>query len=76
MAAGVERASAAVAGARSRLKTAERVASPHRVDIDAAERTLHEAEREASRARLVERLDRLALEPPTRGIERGLGIEL
>jgi conjugative relaxase-like TrwC/TraI family protein len=75
MAPGIERASDALASAQSRLDSAEHAASPHRARIHAAEQTLHEAEREASRARLVERLDRLTLEPPARVIDRGVGIE-
>lgn len=41
-----------------------------------SERALREAERDASIERLRDRLDRLALEPPARGTDRGLGIEL
>ncbi len=72
----VQRASEALSEARSRLVTAEQAASPHVSRIDAAEDELHRAEREASTARIRDRLDRLTVEPPTRGIERGLGIEL
>ncbi len=76
MASDVQRASEALADARSRLKTAEQVASPHVARIESAEENVRQAERDASIERLRERLDRLALEPPARRIERGLGIEL
>lgn len=76
MSSGIERAAVALADARPQLDLAEDVAAPHLARIDAAENQLHMAEREASRARLQERLDRLTVASPARGIERGHGIEL
>lgn len=48
---------------------------PHTARIGAAENDLLHAEHEASVARIRDRLDRLSLEPPSRTIERGVGIE-
>ncbi|MGH9214735.1 MAG: ATP-dependent DNA helicase, partial [Acidimicrobiales bacterium] len=68
-------ASRALDAARAKFDVLERDASPHTVRIDAAEQTLRQAEREASVARIKDRLDRLSLEPPSRTMERGAGIE-
>lgn len=72
----VHQASEALAGARSRLEAAEHSATPHFARIRDAEANLRTAEHEASTARIRDRLERLTVEPPGRGIDRGLGIEL
>jgi hypothetical protein len=71
----VRDASDAVEGARANVEDHERAAAPHTARIDSAQNDLHEAEHQASVARLRDRLDRLHLEPPARTIERGAGIE-
>jgi hypothetical protein len=68
-------ASDALDAALAKVEVLERDAAPHTVRIDAAEETLRRAEHEASVARISDRLDRLSLEPPSRTIERGVGIE-
>jgi hypothetical protein len=61
--------------ARSKVEVLERAMAPHTARIDAAEKDLRQAEHDASVARIRDRLDRLSLEPPSRTIERGVGIE-
>ncbi len=61
---------------QERLDDAERTAAPHVARIETAEADLQRAERDATTARIRDRLDRLTVEPPTRGIGRDLGIEL
>lgn len=64
-----------MADARERLYSAQREATPSVAEIDAATALVHQAERDASSARIRERLDRLSLEPPARSIERSIGID-
>jgi conjugative relaxase-like TrwC/TraI family protein len=72
----VQRAVDAHASALSRLALAEQAAAPHVERVELAGRDLHDSEQAASRARLQDRLDRLSVAPPARGVERGHGIEL
>ena len=79
---GVQLASAAFAEARERLDAAKQLAAPHVARIDTAQGELRRAERVAKTARMKDRLERLTfepatrgVEPPARGVERGLGIE-
>lgn len=71
----VRNASDVVEAAQAKVEDHERVAAPHTARIDSAQKDLHEAEHHASVARLRDRLDRLHLEPPSRTIARGVGIE-
>jgi conjugative relaxase-like TrwC/TraI family protein len=71
----VRDASDAVERAQATVDHQERAAAPHTARIASAQERLREAEHHASVARLSDRLDRLHLEPPSRTIERGVGIE-
>ncbi len=71
----VHDASDTLEAAQSKVEILERAVEPHMARIRAAEANLHQAEREASVARIRDRLDRLSIEPPSRAIERGVGIE-
>lgn len=75
MAALLRDASDAPDGARSKVEVLERAAAPHAARIDEAEKDLKRAEHEPSVARIRDRLDRMSLEPPSRTVERGVGIE-
>lgn len=74
MASLVRDAADALESALSKVEVFERAAAPHTARIGEAENNLREAEHEASVARIRERLDRLAIEPPSRTIEGGVGI--
>lgn len=63
------------AEARTARDSASRVAAPYAQRIDDAETKLREAEEVASVARIRDRLDRLTIEPPARGLERGRGVD-
>jgi conjugative relaxase-like TrwC/TraI family protein len=71
----VRDASDAVERAQATVDHHDRAAAPHIARIASAQERLREAEHHASVARLSDRLDRLHLEPPSRTIERGVGIE-
>jgi conjugative relaxase-like TrwC/TraI family protein len=71
----VEAASAAVDVAQRRRDAAEHAAAPFIAEVDALTVDLHDAERVASSARLRQRLDRLSVAQPARGIERRPGME-
>ncbi len=65
-----------LANARERFDCAAEHAGPHLAEVSAAEDRLRAAERDASSARLQERLDQLGRATPGRSLERGHGIEL
>lgn len=61
--------------ARDRRDRAAQRAAPYLTEIQARTADLHEAEQEASIARLRDRLDRLTVAAPTPSVERGAGID-
>jgi conjugative relaxase-like TrwC/TraI family protein len=61
--------------ARTKVEHLERDAAPYTARIDTAEASLRSAEHDASMERLKDRLQRVLLEPPTRTVDRSLGIE-
>jgi conjugative relaxase-like TrwC/TraI family protein len=69
-------ASDVIADVRERLQVAQREAAPSVAEIEAATALVGQAERDASTARIRERLDRLSLEQPARSIERSIGIDV
>jgi hypothetical protein len=71
----VEHAAEVVQSARDRRDRAARHAAPYVTEIQARTADLHEAEHEASIARLRNRLDRLTNAAPTHGVERSAGID-
>jgi hypothetical protein len=71
----VEHAAQVVHATRSQRDLAAREASPFITEIETRTADLQQAEHEAAHARLRDRLDRLTLAPPTRGLERGVGID-
>jgi hypothetical protein len=71
----VEHAAEVVQSARDRRDRAARHAAPYVTEIQARTADLHEAEHEASIARLRNRLDRLTTAAPTHGVERSAGID-
>lgn len=71
----VRDASDAVERAQATVDHHDRAAAPHIARIASAQERLREAEHHASVARLSDRLHRLHLEPPSRTIERGVGME-
>jgi hypothetical protein len=71
----VDHAAQAVHATRSRRDRAAKEAAPFVTEIEAQAADLQHAEDAATRARLRERLDRLTLASPTRGLERGIGID-
>lgn len=60
---------------RSKVDELELLAAPRTARVDAGEQRLRQAERDASMARIKERLDGLSLEPPSQTKERSVGIE-
>jgi conjugative relaxase-like TrwC/TraI family protein len=66
--------SEALTDATGRRDAAEHAAEPYLADVQLAEAHVDQAERDASIARIRERLDSLALAVPAQGIERGIGI--
>ena len=71
----VEHAAEVVQSARDRRDRAAQQAAPYVTEIQARTADLHEAEHEASIARLRNRLDRLTTAAPTHGVERSAGID-
>jgi conjugative relaxase-like TrwC/TraI family protein len=75
IAAHVQQASDALAGARSRLDDVELASAPHAARMDVAEAHLRQAEGEASVPRIRGRLDGLTWREPVRTIEQGRSVE-
>jgi conjugative relaxase-like TrwC/TraI family protein len=71
----VEHTAQVVHAVRGRRDLAAREASPFITAIETQTVDLRQAEHEARHARLRDRLDRLTIAPPTRGLERGVGID-
>jgi conjugative relaxase-like TrwC/TraI family protein len=71
----VDHAAQAVHTTRRRRDHATREAGPYITEIDARTGDLQHADDQATRARLRDHLDRLTLASPTRGHERGVGID-
>ncbi|MDP8910161.1 MAG: hypothetical protein M3N47_13840 [Chloroflexota bacterium] len=73
---GVSAAESRLTEVREQLEAAQDRSAPHVADVRAAEERLQAAERDATSARLRERLDQLTRPGPDRTLERGIGIEL
>jgi AAA domain len=71
----VEHAAQVVDTARGRRDLVAWGAGPLVTEIEARAADLHQAEDEATRARLRDRLDRLTFASPTRGLSRAVGID-
>jgi hypothetical protein len=71
----VEHAAQVVHATRSQRDLAAREAARFITGIETRTADLQQAEHEATHARLRDRLDRLTLAPPARGLERGVGID-
>jgi conjugative relaxase-like TrwC/TraI family protein len=71
----VDHAAQAVHTTRGRRDRAAREAAPFVTEIEARAADLQHAEDAATRARLRDHLDRLTVPSPTRGLQRGVGID-
>ncbi|MGH9192390.1 MAG: MobF family relaxase [Acidimicrobiales bacterium] len=71
----VEHAAQVVHTTRSRRDLAAREAAPIITEIEAQAADLQQAKQEATHARLRDHLDRLTRAAPSRGLERGVGID-
>lgn len=72
----VAKASERVTEAGIRLTHAEVAAAPYLAEIEAARTGVDQAQSDIDSVRFQERLDRLTAERQTRGLDRGLGIDL